>query len=206
MRKQVLFILTAFFLTNSFFLSFSDAQTSSESPGAKGPQTLFEETAGIDELARILMEKGVLNQEDVAAMQRTRKETGLTGIDALTEMLKVKGVLSKEEAKRVSKKQAEEAQAKGKAVILYSEKPDRKALEKMTQEVTHEIKKDVRERVKAEIKEEVVQATKAEIKAAAAPNGPRGSDSGGTSAFAMKGPFSMKITPFFSNRAIPPSL
>jgi hypothetical protein len=163
MKKWVIAFLTILLSTNALVCSDGYSQTPGGAPG------LAEDIAGVDELARILVEKGVLRKEDLAAMQKKRAEGQLTSLDALTELLKSKGVLSAEEANRVSKKQAEEALAKGKPVILYSEKPDQKALEKMAEDVTREIRKDVQARVKAEVKEEVMKETKAEIKAAAAP-------------------------------------
>jgi len=120
---------------------------------------------GVEELARILVKKGLLKEDELAAMMQKKGEPGFSALAALTELLKTKGVLTPEEAGTVARK-ADETPSK--AVVLYSER-DRKDMEKMTQDMTAEIKKDVKAQIKAEVKEEVLQETKKEIQTAAAP-------------------------------------
>jgi hypothetical protein len=116
-------------------------------------------SSGIEELARILVDKGILKREDLAILS---EQKGDSGISALTELLRSKGFLTAGEADRVARK------AEAGAITLYYER-DPKEVEKMTQDVALELKKDFREKVKAEIKEEVLQETKKEILTAAAP-------------------------------------
>jgi hypothetical protein len=121
--------------------------------------------AAVDELVNILVLKGVLKQDDVAAMMQKKGEPGFSALAALTELLRAKGVLSADEASKVAKK-AEGTPAE--RVTLYYER-DPKELEKITQDVTREIKKDVGQTMKAEIKEEVIRETRKEMQSAAAP-------------------------------------
>ena len=141
------------------------AQGPAVSPAPNGLQTANGETAAIEELAGLLVEKGLLKREDVAAITQKKGEPGFSGIQALTELLKTKGLITSDEAVRVTKK-AETARGK---VVLFAER-DPKEIERMTQDVTREIRQDVTGKVKAEIKEEVLKETREEIKTAAAPD------------------------------------
>ncbi len=142
----------------------SDATQAGAANGT--PQTPAGDAAAVDELVNILVLKGVLRQDDVAAVMQKKGEPGFSALAALTELLKAKGVLSADEASKVAKK-AEGAPSQ--RVTLYYER-DPKELEKITQDVAAEIKKDVRQTVKAEIKDEVMQETRKEIQTAAAPD------------------------------------
>ncbi len=133
--------------------------------GANGTQVSGADMAGIDELVGILMQKGVLKKDDVAALMQKKGEPGFSPLAVLTELLKTKGVLTQDEAQKVAKKSESAA---GKPVTLYYTR-DPKDVEKITQAVTSEIRKDFSERVKAEIKQEVIQETQKEIQSAAAP-------------------------------------
>ena len=147
----------------AFLLAVSAAygQPPSSPPGIQETRTPGAEAAGVEELAAILVEKGILPREDVAAVMQKKGEPGFSGLAALTRLLKTKGVLTSDEVDRVAKKSATAA---SKPVFLLSER-DRGDFERMTQEATDEIKKDVREQVK----EEVLQETRKEINATAAP-------------------------------------
>ncbi len=117
------------------------------------------ETAGIEELAAILVKKGILPKEDVAAIMEKKGQPGFSGLNALTQLLKTKGLLTSDEAEQVEKK------SEASAVLVLSDR-DRKDLEKMTREATEEIKQEVKQQVKAEVKDEVLQEAKNEIKSA----------------------------------------
>ncbi len=121
------------------------------------------DATGVDELINILAEKGILKQEDVAAVMQKKGEPGSTPLAILTELLKSKGVITSGDAEKVAKK-AESS----KPVVLYRE-PDQKELQKMTKQMTQDILKKDREKMKAEVKDEVLQETKKEIQSAAAP-------------------------------------
>jgi hypothetical protein len=138
-------------------------QPPSSPQGVQDPQAAGSETAAVEELARILVQKGILPQEDVAAIMEKKGEPGFSGLAALTQLLKAKGVLTSDEADRVAK--TSEAQA-ARPVVLLSER-DRKDFEKMTKDATAEIKQEVKEQVKAEVKDEVLQETRKEIQSAA---------------------------------------
>jgi hypothetical protein len=138
---------------------------SQTSPSSGAQSNAAGDANGVEELARILVKKGLLKEDELAAMMEKKGEPGFSALAALTDLLKAKGVLTPDEAGKVARK-AEEAPAR--PVILYSER-DRKDMEKMAQEMTAEIKKDVKAQVKAEVKEEVMQETKKEIQTAAAP-------------------------------------
>lgn len=131
---------------------------------SNGPESVSEDTSGVEELVNVLLKNGLLMKDEAEAL-RKKTASGLSGLAALTELLRAKGFITPEEAGKVAKK-AEAAPKR--QVVIFSEQ-DQKRFEKMTQDVTQEIKRDVREKVKAEIKEEVLQETKGQIRSAAAP-------------------------------------
>ncbi len=136
-------------------------QPPSSPQGVPDSQVAGSETAAVEELARILVQKGILPQEEVDAVMQKKGEPGFSGLAALTRLLKAKGVLTPDEADRVAK--TSEAQA---PVLLLSER-DRKDFEKMTKDATAEIKQEVKEQVKTEVKDEVLRETRKEIQSAA---------------------------------------
>jgi hypothetical protein len=137
-----------------------------QAPGLGVAQSATPDAAGVEELVGILVEKGILKQEEAAVMMQKKGEPGFSGLAALTELLKTKGVLTAGEANKVAKKA--EVGAGSKPVVLYTER-DQKDLEKMTKQMTQDIMKKDREKLKAEVKDEVLQETKKEIQSAAAP-------------------------------------
>jgi hypothetical protein len=138
------------------------AQAPSSLPGPGTGASPLGETAGVDALVQILVEKGLVSRDEAAAMIRKKGEQGFSWLAALTELLKTKGVLSADEAEKVAKRAAHTP-----PVMLSSER-SREDFEKMTQDVATDIKKAVTEQVQA-AKDEVLEETKREIESAAAP-------------------------------------
>jgi hypothetical protein len=112
---------------------FAQATSAPAAPG--------DENAAVDELVRILVEKGLLKPEEAAAMLRRKGEAGFFPLTALTEILKSKGLLTSEEAARIGQAQAGRPPAA----------------------VPAEPKKEDREKMKAEIKEEAVKEAKTAV-------------------------------------------
>lgn len=153
-------------LAFSFFLippAFCQTSVAGNEPGQG--RAVVSEGPGIEELIQVLVGNGSINREQAAVLMEKKGQPGFSPLAALTELLKSKGVISAAEAERVAKKAASGPQQN---VTLYYE-PTQKDLERITDTVTSEVKKDVREQVKAEIKQEVLQETKKEIQSAAAP-------------------------------------
>ncbi|MGD0231890.1 MAG: putative porin [Syntrophorhabdales bacterium] len=147
----------ALFLLLVLLLTLLPAGAFGQPPVPGNSATSGGETAGIEALMQILVEKGLVSRQEAASMMQKKGEPGFSGLAALTELLKKKGVLSAAEADRVAKP----------PVVLSSER-GREEFEKMTRDATAEIKKDVTEKVQA-AKDEVLKETQKEIQASAAP-------------------------------------
>ena len=119
-------------------------------------------SAGIGELINILVDKGLLKKEDMATLSEHKETPSLA---VLTELLKNKGILTVTEAERVAKKTKTEKA--GPVTLYYEQNPAE--MEKLSQRVASELKKDFRERVKTEIKEEILDEAKKDVQNAAAP-------------------------------------
>ena len=138
-------------------------QAPSSPQGVPDAQAPASETAGIEELARILVQKGILPQEDVAAIMQKKGEPGFSGLAALTPAPEGKG----RPHFRRSRQGGEKIGSPGCPACPPLSERDRKDFEKMTKDATAEIKQEVKEQVKAEIKDEVLQETRKEIQSAA---------------------------------------
>jgi hypothetical protein len=145
------------------FLPVQGAIGETQSPPAEAAPAA-PETAGVEELIRVLLENGALKQEQVETMMQQKGAPGFSALSALTEMLRANGVITPAQAERVAKKAAAPRQG----IALHYE-PSRKDLEAMAETVTSEIEGDFRQQVKEEVEQEVLRETKQEIQAAAAP-------------------------------------
>ncbi len=145
-----------------FFLHAPGAYGQSSPPpaGTPGMQPTGTDAAGVEELIKILVAKGLLRPEEAAAMAARKGEAGFSALAALTEMLKNKGLLSGDEAASIAGRQPEGAAG----AIPPAEKKEA-APPKKVQIVTRGMKKEDREKIKEEIKEEVVREARQEIKA-----------------------------------------
>jgi hypothetical protein len=139
-------------------------QAPAAAPKAADASAPAAEAAGVEELAKILGEKGLLSKEEVAAVVQKKGEAGASALAALAELLKAKGVLTPDEAGKV----VAASHAPAPPVVLYYAK-DEKDMERITADITNQIKQDVQQSVKNEIKDEIMQETNKAVQAAAAP-------------------------------------
>ena len=181
----MLFVFALLFLAGTSYGQAPPPPPAQGDAGAPGA-----ETAGIEELVHILVEKGLLKPEEATAMMGKKGEPGFSALAALTGLLKAKGVLTPDEADRVAKK-SEEAPAP--PVVLFSER-DRKDFEKMAVEATEEIK------------EEVLRETRQEIESAAAPEWTKRIRFGGDVRLRYEGDFFDKNNALFASPSNPTTL
>ncbi len=175
-------------------------QPPSSLPGPATGGSPVGETAGIEALVQMLVEKGLVSREEAGAMMRKQGEPGSSGLAALTELLKAKGVLNAGEADKVAK-----TAAKAPPIVISSER-SREEFERMAQDAARDIKKTVREEVKAEIKEEVLQETKKEIQSAAAPEWTKRIRFGGDIRLRYEGDYFNRNNAQFANPGSPTTL
>jgi hypothetical protein len=160
--KKWIFMITIFVVLARPTFSAAGEGPPPGRPEAAEASVSKETSAGIEELANILVEKGLLKREELAVLSQQK---GVSSLSALTELLRRKGLLTMDEAEKVSMKGKTGGAG---SITLYQERGPGE-MEKLTQNVALELKKDFKDEVKAEIKEEMLQETQKNIQAAAAP-------------------------------------
>lgn len=108
---------------------------------------------GMDLLAELLKSKGVISPDEAAAIKA--KVTGgesAESVKALADLLKRKGLLSDGEAQNFNQALARTApatQAAAKSILVVPR--DQEYIQKITQNVVSEVKKDIHEQVETEV-------------------------------------------------------
>ncbi|HYA41409.1 MAG TPA: putative porin, partial [Syntrophobacteraceae bacterium] len=117
------------------------------------------ETNGMDLLSELLKAKGVITPEEADALKA--KITGAEStesIKALVNLLKNKGLVSEGEAERFNQTLAKKptpAQAAAKAILVVPR--DQEYVQKITENVKTEVKKDIHDQVQTEVAEKASQ-------------------------------------------------
>ncbi|HET6513534.1 MAG TPA: putative porin [Thermodesulfovibrionales bacterium] len=112
---------------------------------------------GVGALVDLLKEKGMLTQDDADRFHKEyRKEAPDQGLAALVEMLKNKKMLSEEEATRFTRTYVT-GPAGQKVPTIASDRRDKEYMEKITANVTEEVKKGVQEQLRTDVRDEVAR-------------------------------------------------
>jgi len=112
---------------------------------------------GVSALVDLLKEKGMLSQEDADRFHKGyRKESPDQGLAALVEMLKAKKMLSEEEATRFTRTYVTTTSG-AKTPTIASDRRDKEYMERITTNVTEEVRKGMQDQVKRDVREEVAR-------------------------------------------------
>jgi hypothetical protein len=117
------------------------------------------EPTGMDLIADLLKSKGVISPDEAAALKA--KSTGAESnesVKALVDLLKTKGLVSDGEAERINQSLARTTpatQAAAKAILVVPR--DQEYVQKITQNVVSEVKKDIHDQVQTVVSEQAGQ-------------------------------------------------
>ena len=114
---------------------------------------------GMELIAELLKAKGVISPDEAAALKaKTTGAESNESVKTLVDLLKSKGLVSDDEADRLNQalaKTAPSTQAAAKAILVVPR--DQEYVQKITQNVVTEVKKDIHEQVQTEVSEKAGQ-------------------------------------------------